>query len=134
MAVLPDERVLFIERKGAIQLYTPSTGTIKQVGFIPVNLTYLDGGQAEDGLLGLAIDPAFAANGWLYLFYSKAGAEPKNVLARYTMRGDSGRHVERDRDARGGGAARAVLSPAGRSPSTPRGISSCRPGTIPTRS
>ncbi|MBK7833658.1 MAG: ThuA domain-containing protein [Gemmatimonadetes bacterium] len=89
MAVLPDERVLFIERKGAIQLYTPSTGTIKQVGFIPVNLTYLDGGQAEDGLLGLAIDPAFAANGWLYLFYSKAGAEPKNVLARYTMRGDS---------------------------------------------
>ncbi|MBK8060740.1 MAG: PQQ-dependent sugar dehydrogenase [Gemmatimonadetes bacterium] len=37
----------------------------------------------------MAIDPAFAANGWLYLFYSKAGAEPKNVLARYTMRGDS---------------------------------------------
>lgn len=89
MAVLPDERVLFIERKGAIQLYSPATEKIKQVGFIPVNLTYLDGGQAEDGLLGLALDPGFAANGWIYLFYSKAGPEPKNILARYTMRGDS---------------------------------------------
>lgn len=89
MAVLPDERVLFIERKGAIQLYSPTTGKIQQVGFIPVNLTYLDGGQAEDGLLGLALDPAFATNGWIYLFYSRAGADPKNVLARYTMRGDS---------------------------------------------
>jgi cytochrome c len=89
LAVLPDERVLFIERKGAIRLYTPATHQITQAGEIPVNLTYLDGKRAEDGLLGLAIDPGFTTNGWLYLFYSKAGPDPKNVLARFTMRGDS---------------------------------------------
>lgn len=89
MAVLPDERVLFIERKGAIQLYSPKTGKVKQLGFIPVNLAHNDGSQSEDGLLGLAIDPGFARNGWAYVYFSKAGAEPKNVLARLTMVGDS---------------------------------------------
>ncbi|HEX4932884.1 MAG TPA: ThuA domain-containing protein, partial [Gemmatimonadaceae bacterium] len=89
MAVLPDERVLFIERKGAIQLYSPATGMLKQVGYIPVNLKHLDGSQSEDGLLGLAIDPGFANNGWLYVYYSNPGPEPKNVLARLTMRGDT---------------------------------------------
>ena len=89
LAVLPDERVLFIERKGAIRLYTPATGKVTQAGTIPVNLTYLNGDQAEDGLLGLAIDPGFATNGWIYLFYSKSGPEPRNVLARFAMRGDS---------------------------------------------
>ena len=89
LAVLPDERVLFIERGGAIQLYTPTTGKIRQVGTIAVSQKYTNGDRAEDGLLGLAIDPGFATNGWVYLYYSPAGPDPKNVLARYVMRGDS---------------------------------------------
>jgi len=35
LAVLPDERVLFVERRGAIKLYSPATKRIRQVGAIP---------------------------------------------------------------------------------------------------
>jgi cytochrome c len=89
LAVLPDERVLFVERHGFVNLYTPATGKATRIGTIPVSTKYADSSQAEDGLLGLAADPNFATNGWIYMYYSPAGSEPKNVLARYEMRGDS---------------------------------------------
>ena len=89
MAVLPDERVLFIERHGAVNLFTPATKRYTRIATIPVSTKYADSSQAEDGLLGLAADPDFVTNGWIYLFYSPTGAEAKNVLARYTMKGDS---------------------------------------------
>ncbi len=31
--------------------------------------------EAEDGLLGLTIDPAFSTNGLVYLYYSPVGSE-----------------------------------------------------------
>ena len=37
---------------------------------IPGSTKYADSSNAEDGLLGLAADPNFATNGWLYLYYS----------------------------------------------------------------
>jgi len=89
LAVLPGERVLFIERHGYVNLYTPATGRVTRIATIPVSTRYADSSQAEDGLLGLAADPGFATNGWIYLYYSPAGPEPKNVLARYQMKGDS---------------------------------------------
>jgi cytochrome c len=89
LAVLPDERVLFIERRGAVNLYRPTTGQYTKLATIPVSTQYTSGDQAEDGLLGLAADPNFASNGWIYLYYSPAGPGPKNVLARYTMKGAS---------------------------------------------
>ncbi len=88
LAVLPDERVLFIERGGAVHLYRRDTEQITQIATIPVSTQYLNGNVAEDGLLGVAADPDFAENGWLYLYYSPAGDDPKNVLARYRMEGD----------------------------------------------
>ena len=89
LAVLPDERVLFIERRGGVNLYTPATGRVRRIATIPVSTKYADSSQAEDGLLGLAADPGFAKNGWIYMYYSPAGPEPKNVLARFQMKGDS---------------------------------------------
>ncbi len=89
LAVLPGERVLFIERHGFVNLYTPANNRVKRIATIPVSTKYADSSQAEDGLLGLAADPGFAKNGWIYMYYSPAGPEPKNVLARYTMKGDS---------------------------------------------
>ncbi len=89
LAVLPDERVLFIERRGYLNLYTPATKRVRRIASIPVSNKYADSSQGEDGVLGLAADPAFATNGWIYMFYSPAGPEPKNVLARYQMKGDS---------------------------------------------
>ncbi|GAB3705080.1 hypothetical protein GCM10027592_37100 [Spirosoma flavus] len=92
MAILPDERVIFIERHGTIQLYSPTTKQVKTIATIPVSTKYKDKEgtetEAEDGLLGVNIDPDFAKNHWIYLYYSPAGAEPKNILTRYEMKGD----------------------------------------------
>ncbi|MDA4123284.1 MAG: PQQ-dependent sugar dehydrogenase [Thaumarchaeota archaeon] len=39
----------------------------------------------EQGLLGLAFDPDFAANGYLYVYYTAAGAGRHAVVARFTV-------------------------------------------------
>lgn len=93
LAVLPDERVLFVERRGAVKLYKPDTGETLQIASIPVSLYYNapegeQGSTAEDGLVGMNIDPNFAENGWVYMYYSPLGDEEKNVLSRFTLRGD----------------------------------------------
>ena len=89
LAVLPGEKVLFIERHGYVNLYTPSDGKVHRIATIPVSNKYTDSSQAEDGLLGLAADPNFRANGWVYMYFSPAGPDAKNVLARFTLRDDS---------------------------------------------
>jgi len=89
LAVLPGERILFIERHGYVNLYTPSDKQVHRIATIPVSTKYADSSQAEDGLLGLAADPNFATNGWVYMYFSPAGPAAKNVLARFTMNGDS---------------------------------------------
>ncbi|MDB5239598.1 MAG: hypothetical protein JWP57_223 [Spirosoma sp.] len=92
MTILPDERVLLIERHGAVRLYSPTTRQLKTITTLPVSTKYKDKEgnetEAEDGLLGVNIDPNFAQNHWVYLYYSPEGAEPKNILTRYEMRGD----------------------------------------------
>lgn len=89
LTVLPDGRVLFIERGGRVHLYRPAAESTTQIAALSVSTKYSNGEDAEDGLLGIAADPNFADNGWIYLYYSPAGNDPKNVLARVTMRGDS---------------------------------------------
>ncbi|GAB3329091.1 hypothetical protein GCM10027299_32030 [Larkinella ripae] len=92
MVVLPDERVLLVERHGAVRIYSPATNDLKTVATLPVSTKYKDREgketEAEDGLLGVNIDPNFAQNHWIYLYYSPEGPEPKNILTRYELRGD----------------------------------------------
>ncbi|MBO9638432.1 MAG: PQQ-dependent sugar dehydrogenase, partial [Siphonobacter aquaeclarae] len=92
MAILPDERVLLIERHGAVRIYSPATKQLKTIATIPVSTKYKDREgvetEAEDGLLGVNIDPDFAQNHWIYLYYSPAGPDAKNILTRYELRGD----------------------------------------------
>lgn len=79
LAVASDGRVFFVERGGAIKMWPPPSGPSEVVGFIPVN------SKLEDGLLGIALDPAFDENGWAYLYYSPADPEPRNRLSRFTI-------------------------------------------------
>lgn len=93
MALLPGNKVLFIQRKGEVKLFDPAVGKSKVIANIPVSTKYLPDStgkrdEAEDGLLGLTIDPNFEKNHWIYIYYSPAGDEAKNILARYEMRGD----------------------------------------------
>lgn len=92
MTFLPDGRILWIERKGVIKLMNPDTRAITDVGSIPVSTKYTtkDGkkSEAEDGLLGITVDPDFTKNHWLYLYYSPEGTESKNIVARYDLIND----------------------------------------------
>ncbi|GAB4016446.1 hypothetical protein GCM10028808_44930 [Spirosoma migulaei] len=92
LAVLPDSRVLVVERKGNVKLFNPSTGKLKVINHIPVNtkVTNKKGevGEDEGGLLGIAKDPHFTQNHWIYLYYSPEGKEAKNSVVRYEFIGD----------------------------------------------
>ena len=87
LAVLDADHVLYIERKGKLWLYDHTVKKKKLVARIPVSTKYTDKegkkSEAEDGLLGIATDPDYATNKWIYLYYSPAGNESKNILARY---------------------------------------------------
>ena len=83
LAVLPGEQdPVHRAARATVKLYTPATKTITQIATIPVSLKYTNGDVAEDGLLGLAADPSFATNGWVYMYYSPAGADAEEPARR----------------------------------------------------
>ncbi|MCA6079163.1 ThuA domain-containing protein [Fulvivirga sedimenti] len=82
MAVLPDDRVLFIERRGAIKLYVPEKDSVFQIGEMNVFTKF------EYGLMGLAIDPEFEENNRIYLYYSPNIERPVNYLSRFQLIGN----------------------------------------------
>lgn len=91
ISVLPNNDILYIERKGDVKYYDNTTGKTEVIYHIPVNIYYNPKPgkplkKAEDGLLGLALDPGFKDNHWLYLYYSPEGSDPKNVLVRYELK------------------------------------------------
>lgn len=83
LAVLPDGKVLYIERRGVLRLYEPSRNATRTIGELDVYSKH------EDGLLGLAIDPQFKKNNWIYMFYSPAGDEPIQRVSRFELVQDS---------------------------------------------
>ncbi|QHT67694.1 carbohydrate-binding protein [Rhodocytophaga rosea] len=89
LAVTSDDRVFFVERKGKVKMYDPKTGQTSVVGDIPVNTKYNGGKEAEDGLLGITLDPGFDRNRQIYLFYSPVGSVPKQNISRFTLTKDN---------------------------------------------
>ncbi len=81
LTVLPDGRVLYVQRAGAVKLYDPDVGATTPAGNLNVHTGH------EDGLLGVTHDPAFEENGWIYLFYSPAGQEAKQRISRFSLNG-----------------------------------------------
>ncbi|RJK94774.1 ThuA domain-containing protein [Vallicoccus soli] len=77
--IAPDGRVFYVERDGRVQVVDPQTQRTTTAARVPVFT------GNEDGLTGLVLDPAFADNGWIYLFHSPAGTEPVNRVSRFTV-------------------------------------------------
>ncbi|MGH2948247.1 MAG: PKD domain-containing protein, partial [Solirubrobacteraceae bacterium] len=82
LAIAPDGRVFYVELGGTVKVYKPDTGAVVTAAQIPVHR------GNENGLLGIALDPAFASNGWVYLFYSAPEPEVQHV-SRFTVEGDT---------------------------------------------
>jgi len=64
LAVLPDGRVLHTTRQGEIRIYDPRTGLNKLAATLDVYQ------HDEEGLQNVAVDPNFAKNHWVYVYYS----------------------------------------------------------------
>ena len=81
----PDGRLFFNEvREGRVRIASPD-GQLQAEPFVVLPTTK----GLDQGALGLALDPAFARNHWVYVFYSEADAqnEPiRNRLVRFTER------------------------------------------------
>ena len=92
MVITNDERILFVERKGALKSFDLNTNQMKTITTIPVNTKYTSKEgrvtEAEEGLMGIVADPNFDKNHWIYMYYADT-AEVKHVLARWELHGDS---------------------------------------------
>ena len=92
---LEDGRILFVERKGKIKYFNTTTDQISIVGEIPVSIGYYSktgeeiSPTGEDGMQGIALDPNFTENGFIYIYYSPKGGEHKSILTRYTIQADT---------------------------------------------
>ncbi len=81
IAFLPDGRALITERPGRVRLLSRG-GELQPE---PVAEVEVDS-SGEAGLLGLAVDPRFDQNGFVYLY--RTTADSGNQVARYRFEGD----------------------------------------------
>jgi glucose/arabinose dehydrogenase len=82
MAFAPDGRIFVAQQAGALRV-------IKNNSLLPtpfISLTVNSSG--ERGLLGIALDPDFQTNNFIYLYYTVPGATLHNRISRFTANGD----------------------------------------------
>lgn len=88
MAILPNGDALIAQRAGDVVLYRDADKSVRPAGKVAVYVKSKKGSNVEEGLLGLTIDPDFATNHYVYLFYSPADTSV-NRLSRFEFDGDS---------------------------------------------
>ena len=70
LEVLDDGKILFTQRRGELMLWDPEAESLLEVAKLDVHTKF------EDGLMGLALDPEYHENNWIYLYYSPASTHP----------------------------------------------------------
>ena len=83
MAFAPDGR-LFVCQQGG-QLRVIKTGSLLSTPFVSLTVD----SSGERGLLGIAFDPNFATNHYLYVYYTVATSPIHNRVSRFTAAGDT---------------------------------------------
>lgn len=81
MQFAPDGRIFILDRYGEVIIYKTDTQTSVSAGTVPVFHEF------EEGLLGIAFDPDFITNNYIYLHYAVLG-QSTNRVSRFTMNGD----------------------------------------------
>ncbi len=89
IALAADGDVYVVEREGRLLRVRPSTGGLFEIGLLPVSALRADNPKSqsgrEDGLQGIALDPDFAKNQRIYLFYSTP-VEKLDRLSRFQLK------------------------------------------------
>lgn len=81
LEIAPDGRIFFIEIAGKVRIYKPADRQIVEAGALEVTTAQ------ENGLLGMALDPDFARNHFIYLLHS-AKQFSGQTLSRFEAKGD----------------------------------------------
>jgi glucose/arabinose dehydrogenase len=90
IAFTPDGRLLITTQPG--QLFVVQNGALLSTPALDLGASLCT--NSERGLLGVAVDPAFASNGFIYLYYtlnrsgscpSNTAAAPVNRVSRFTL-------------------------------------------------
>ncbi len=82
MAIAPDGRIFICQQGGQLRV-------VKNGALLPVPALSLSVASAgERGLLGIAFDPAFQTNQYIYLYYTTATVPIHNRVSRFTLAGD----------------------------------------------
>jgi glucose/arabinose dehydrogenase len=82
MALAPDGRIFIDVQGGDVRVV--KDGILLVTPFLHLNVD----SNGERGLLGLAFDPAFADNQYVYFYYTVPGSPAHNRVSRFTANGD----------------------------------------------
>lgn len=82
--VAPDGKVFYISRSGKVNVIHTHDGASET--HIAAELDVYTNG--EDGGVGLALDPDFATNRWIYINHSPVGTAEINRVTRFTVNAD----------------------------------------------
>jgi cytochrome c len=97
LAVLPDGRVLHSARTGEIRIHNPRTGLNTMAADMrdaPEGLYQHD----EEGVQGIAVDPNFSSNRWVYVYYSPRLDTPVDEAGTGINEGDAPFNLETAED------------------------------------
>lgn len=85
MAIMPNLDILVAQRRGELMLFKQDTKELSKVGFLDVyHHSGVPNVNAEEGFMGLALDPDFDSNKFIYTFYSPADTSV-NRLSRFVF-------------------------------------------------
>ncbi len=84
MVIAPDGRIFVCEQGG--RLVIVKNGGLLTQSFL--NLTSVVDSVGERGLLGVTLDPDFASNGFVYVYYTFRSSPLRNRVSRFTADGD----------------------------------------------
>ncbi|MEP7012398.1 MAG: PQQ-dependent sugar dehydrogenase [Acidobacteriota bacterium] len=82
MALAPDGRIFITEQGGNLRLWDDA---LLAAPFLQLDVD----SRGERGLLGVALDPQFASNHFLYVYYTVAAAPNHNRVSRFTANGNA---------------------------------------------
>lgn len=80
MAILPNYDIVVAERKGAVRYFDNKTRELSTISQFNVF------SGIEDGLLGVAADPDFKNNNWIYFYYGVGGDRHVSQLTRFELK------------------------------------------------
>ncbi|MGH3679478.1 MAG: family 16 glycoside hydrolase [Natronosporangium sp.] len=92
MDIAADGRVFTTSRDGVVRVYHPDTEQVTEAARLrvfddhplPPNPDFEGSKNNEGGLLGLALDPDFETNGWVYVYYTSRD-EKNHFLSRFVV-------------------------------------------------